>query len=204
MALAMPLWEDYEGFWNVGMEELLSGHCLASCCRKLILERTMEPWFEIFQREHLRVPQRFQHVTLGIKNMWFLVCCNWKVSMSNERSALPKLNIGLPNECCMLARGDNKITITKVEENLMNPSHLQTYKMCLQGSHFQVTQILYKVEGTIREGILDLILKMPWQTCWQKKAIVIKDIGEFNNKSDNIYDSIYINYASVSVWVYAA
>lgn len=40
--------------------------------------------------------------------------------MSNERSALPKLNIGLPNECCMLAREDNKITITKVEENLMN------------------------------------------------------------------------------------
>ena len=37
--------------------------------------------------------------------------------MSNERSALPKLNIGLPNECCMLAREDNKITITKVEEN---------------------------------------------------------------------------------------
>lgn len=81
--------------------------------------------------------------------------------MSNERSALPKLNIGLPNECCMLAREDNKITITKVEENLMNPSHLQTYKMCLQGSHFQVTQIVYKVEGAIREGILDLILKMP-------------------------------------------
>lgn len=75
--------------------------------------------------------------------------------------------------------------------------------MCLQGSHFQVTQIVYKVEGAIREGILDLILKMPWQTCWQKKAIVIKDIREFN-KSDNICDSIYINCASVSVWGYAA